>query len=45
MHRDVSHFLLVVSSGASSREVLGLSIPASLQLVWNENAQTLFQTS
>lgn len=45
MHRDVSHFLLVVSSGASSREVLGLSVPASLKLVWNENAQTLFQTS
>ena len=45
MHRDVSHLLLVVSSGASSREVLGLSVPASLKLVRNENAQTLFQTS
>lgn len=40
-----AHFLLMVSSGASSREVLGLSVPASLKLVRNENAQTLFQTS
>ena len=45
MHCDASHFLLVLSSGATSREVLGLSVPVSFKLVWNENAQTLFQTS